>query len=152
MEENTNFVPESLTKIARPSSANPFIFVLIVFFIVSGIVSGYFLAKRNQKSSAASATVGTVSKDKIVKGSEFGVKDVSTFKDTATGSLEAGGLEGEGTHKIIREGGPSQTVYVISSVLDLDQFVGKKVQVWGETMKAQKAGWLMDVGRIKILE
>jgi hypothetical protein len=30
--------------------------------------------------------------------------------------------------------------------------VGKKVQVWGETFKGQKAGWLMDVGRIKALE
>jgi len=34
----------------------------------------------------------------------------------------------------------------------LDQFVGRKIQIWGETYKAQKAGWLMDVGRVKILE
>ncbi|PIU34820.1 hypothetical protein COT03_01835 [Candidatus Shapirobacteria bacterium CG07_land_8_20_14_0_80_39_18] len=95
---------------------------------------------------------GIVSKDKIVKGSEFGSKDLSKFKDTAMGVLESGGLDGEGTHKLIREGGPSQTVYLTSSVLDLDQFVGRKIQIWGETFQAQKAGWLMDIGRVKILE
>ena len=61
-------------------------------------------------------------------------------------------VNGEGTHKLIRDGGPSQTVYLISSVIDMSEFVGKKVQVWGETIDAQKAGWLMDVGRVKILE
>jgi len=66
--------------------------------------------------------------------------------------LEKNGLDGEGTHRLIREGGPSQTAYVTSSTLDLDQFAGRKVQVWGETFRAQKAGWLMDIGRLKILE
>ena len=27
-----------------------------------------------------------------------------------------------------------------------------EVQIWGETFKGQKAGWLMDVGRIKVIE
>jgi hypothetical protein len=26
------------------------------------------------------------------------------------------------------------------------------VKVWGETFKGQKAGWLMDVGRVKVME
>ncbi len=68
------------------------------------------------------------------------------------GTLEKGGIDGEGTHKLIREGGESQTAYLTSSIIDLDPLVGKKVQVWGETFKGQKAGWLMDVGRVKVLE
>ena len=30
--------------------------------------------------------------------------------------------------------------------------VGARVQVWGQTMGAKKAGWLIDVGRLKVLE
>ena len=41
---------------------------------------------------------------------------------------------------------------MISSVIDLDQYVGKKVEVWGLTLDAVKASWLMDVGRLKVLE
>jgi len=26
-----------------------------------------------------------------------------------------------------------------------------EVKIWGETFKAQKAGWLMDVGRVEIV-
>ena len=48
-------------------------------------------------------------------------------------------------------GDASQNVYLTSSVIDLSKYTGKKVQVWGETFQGQKAGWLMDVGRIKLL-
>ena len=34
----------------------------------------------------------------------------------------------------------------------VESFSGKKVMVWGETISAQKAGWLMDVGKIKVLD
>ena len=27
-----------------------------------------------------------------------------------------------------------------------------KVKVWGETFKGQTAGWLMDVGRVQVVE
>jgi hypothetical protein len=30
--------------------------------------------------------------------------------------------------------------------------VGKKVRVYGQTFAGQKAGWLMDVGYIEVLE
>ena len=52
----------------------------------------------------------------------------------------------------MRPGGPSQNVYLTSSVVDLNLFVDHKVQIWGESFAAHKAGWLMDVGRVKILE
>ena len=78
-------------------------------------------------------------------------KDAS-FKDSAEGYLEEGGLEGEGSHKLLRPGGDSQTVYLTSSVTDLDELVGTEVRIWGETFKGQKAGWLMDVGRVEVLK
>ncbi|MBI2611233.1 hypothetical protein HYW54_00615 [Candidatus Gottesmanbacteria bacterium] len=82
----------------------------------------------------------------------FGSDDTKLFKDTTEGTIEEGGIDGEGTHKLVRPGGESQTVYINSTVLDLDQFVGKKVKVWGQTHAAQKAGWLMDVGRVELME
>ena len=120
----------------------------IVALIISGVIVGFLLTKvpalnKNVKGSSA-AMVNTAT--------EVGSTDTTTFRDTATGTLETGGLNGEGTHKLTRDGGPSQTVYLISSIVDLDQYVSKKVQVWGETIKAQRAPWLMDVGRLKILE
>jgi len=122
----------------------------LIAVIVIGIISGFFLSKKyGGKEEPLPATM--VSSEKIKPGVEFGSKN-QNFKDTTIGVLERGGIDGEGTHHLVREGGPSQNAYLTSSVLDLDQFVGKKVQVWGETFKGQKAGWLMDVGRIKILE
>ena len=58
----------------------------------------------------------------------------------------------EGTHHLVREGGETHYVFLTSSVINLDPLVGKKVQVWGETIAARNAPWLMDVGRVKTLD
>ncbi|MDP3888842.1 MAG: hypothetical protein Q8Q24_02245 [bacterium] len=148
-EENT---PELVRPIQQDtvSAVKPkqsLVMVLVFVFIIgAGTATGYLLSNKFGGVSKSSAG-GTVS-----TGKEVGSTDTKTFKDTATGVLEKGGLDGEGTHKLIREGGPSQTAYLTSSVIDLDQFAGKKVQVWGETFSGQKAGWLMDIGRVKIIE
>jgi len=150
-EEVSNLVQAPDSSGEKPRIVKRVLPLLAILFVIGiGIFAGFFLSGR--RNSLSPGLSGTVPTEKIVKGSEFGSNDLSKFKDTATGVLESGGLDGEGTHNLIREGGPSQTVYLTSSVLDLDQFVGKKVQIWGETFQAQKAGWLMDVGRIKILE
>ncbi len=117
---------------------------LLAGIIGAGVLTGFILSKRVVTSQLLN--------EPLQQGKEVGSSDTKTFKDTAIGVIEKGGLNGEGTHKLIREGGPSQTAYLTSSVIDLDQFIGKKVQVWGETFKAQKAGWFMDVGRVKVIE
>lgn len=122
-----------------------------VVIIAAGVGSGYLLAQRGGgitgiKSAAEVAQTG------VKVGDVVGSADETVFKDNAIGMLDRGGIDGEGSHQLVREGGASQTVYLTSSVVDLEQFVGHKVQVWGETFAAQKAGWLMDVGRIKVLE
>lgn len=111
--------------------------------ILLGIGTGYLLSRSGVVGSpGAPATINT--------GKAAGSSDLTTFKDTATGVIQKGGTDGEGTHSLIRDGGPSQTVTLMSSVVDLDQYVGKKVKVFGQTMAAKKAAWLMDVGRVEL--
>lgn len=135
----------------RPSkSFRPILIAILI--IAAGIGSGYFLSQKfggvtaNIKSPQEAATAG------LKVGDIVGSADDKAFKDNAIGVLDTGGVDGEGSHRLYREGGDSQTVYLTSSVMDLDQFVGHKIQIWGETFNAQKAGWLMDVGRVKVLQ
>lgn len=111
-----------------------------VLLALLGIGTGYLLSHAN-----VTGAPGTVKTDKVA-----GSTDTKTFKDTAIGVIQKDGADGEGTHQLIRDGGPSQTVTLMSSVVDLDQYVGKKVKVFGQTLAAQKAAWLMDVGRIEL--
>ncbi len=120
---------------------------LAALIILLGTGVGYLLFRVSPPQVGGTSTPAMIKTDK-----EVGSTDTKTFRDAATGVLKKDGLNGEGTHQLVRDGGPSQTVYLLSSVVDLDQFEGKKVEVWGETIKAQKVGWLMDVGRVKIIE
>lgn len=118
-----------------------------ILLILLGVGTGYVLAKQSGSiGSPLSSTPKVVNTDTVV-----GSTDEKTFKDSAEGVIEAGGSNGEGSHKLIREGGPSQTAYLVSSVVDLDSFAGKKVRVWGATMAAKKVSWLMDVGKVELL-
>lgn len=132
---------------------------LCVVVIIGGALTGAGLQKLNAKTGDDSKTyqgqeITRVATDSnaIQNNQVFGSADEKTFKDSAEGYLEVGGIDGEGSHHLLREGGISQTVYLTSSVTDLSKFEGMKVKVWGETFKAQKAGWLMDVGRVQVLE
>jgi len=118
--------------------------VVFAILMCAGIGTGYLLASPGK----GTITIGgqTISG----QGKTFGSSDTKTFTDTAVGTIEKEGISQEGTHKLIREGGPSQTACLVSSVLDLDEFVGKKVKVTSKTMAAKKCPWLMDVGRIEL--
>ena len=125
--------------------------LIILLIITAGVGSGYLL---NSKFGTIPGlkSMSEVTESGLKVGDVVGSPDEKTFRDTAEGVIEAGGIDGEGSHKLLREGGDSQTAYLTSSVVDLDQFVGHKVQVWGETFAAQTAGWLMDIGRVKVVE
>jgi hypothetical protein len=123
--------------------------IACVLVVLAGVATAWLLSGK-LKSSTSGSTAQTVPGAKQTQ-KEAGITDEATFKDSAEGTLEQGGISGEGTHHLTREGGASQNVYLTSSVIDLEGFVGKKVQVWGETISA-KAGWLMDVGKIKVIE
>ena len=120
------------------------VFGVYFVLVLLGIATGYFL-------SHASTKMATNQKPGWVKtGKVAGISDTKTFKDSAVGTVAKGGLNGEGTHQLTRDGGPSQTVYLTSSAVDLDEYIGKKVKVWGQTMAAKKAAWLMDVGKVEL--
>lgn len=120
--------------------------------ILTGIMTGFGAFKLKNKDMAQTEVQNvTTDSNKIKNGDVFGVQDKDTFLDNATGYLEKGGIEGEGSHKLLREGGVSQTVALTSSVVDLDKLTGMEVKLYGETNKAEKAGWFMDVGRVEVV-
>jgi len=129
--------------------------ILCVVAIVAGIGTGFGAFKLKSQQDTASqgpAPVQQIAEGQINKGDVFGIQDSDTFSDEASGYLLAGGINGEGSHRLLRPGGESQTVYLTSTVTDLDLLVGMEIKVWGETYQGQKAGWLMDVGKVEVLE
>ena len=126
------------------------IFIFIAFILL-GIGTGFLVAKIKSGGASLSSR-SAISGGNFKKGEVVGSADTKTFNDTAEGVLKVGGIQDEGTHHLVRPGGDSQNVYLTSSVVDLSQFEGKKVKVWGKTFAGDKAGWLMDVGRVEILK
>ncbi len=140
---------------------NKMILPIILLIILLGAGSGYVLASFNSGDGSMGSAMGNggdkdlqreVATEEIQVGTKVGIADESTFRDSSEGAIEKGGLEGEGSHKLIRPGGESQTAAITSSVIDLDQFVDRKVKVWGETMGSQKVSWFMDIGKLEVLE
>lgn len=151
-------IPNLVTDQAKVKKT-PIVLILtltLVFAVLTGFLLSRLLPTTRQEQVSDSKTQQVLSTDQISGSDEikpgvvYGRTD-EQFKDSAEGSLESGGLGTEGTHKLTREGGDSQTVYLTSSVIDLELFVGKKVRVKGETFSAQKAGWFMDVGSVEVL-
>lgn len=126
--------------------------ILFVVLLLLGLATGYVLSQvRGGSTVKIAGPGGKITTATIQKGAVFGSKDEKTFKDSAEGTLKKGGIDGEGAYHLERPGGESQNVYLTSSVIDLSTFVGRKVKVWGQTNASDKAGWLMDVGRLQVL-
>ncbi len=121
--------------------------IIVLAIVMAGGFTGYVLAKGGRVGTAVSGGKTSTGLQKVV-----GIQDEKTFKDSAEGTLREGGTKGEGSHHLERPGGESQNVYLTSSTVSLDDYVGKKIKVWGQTFDAQRAGWLMDVGRLELLE
>jgi hypothetical protein len=120
--------------------------------VIGGILTGYGSFRlQNKEANPTQVQNLTVNADQVKNGDVFGVQDKDAFADNATGYVEKGGVNGEGSHSLLREGGVSQTVALTSSIADLDKLVGMEIKVYGETYKAEKAGWFMDVGRIEVI-
>ncbi len=130
------------------------IFVIVpVISIVLGVGTGFVLAQATPSRSSQSVS-GATQVDSVTEHTEqVQQKDAASFRDKAEGVIEKNDVsDGEnfasGTHKLIR-GDESQTAYLTSSVLDLNEYVGQKVTVYGETFSSSQVGWLMDVGRVE---
>lgn len=131
-----------------PSKAKLMMVLGAVLVVLAGVGTGWLASGRlGATGPTESAAPGAKTSE-----TEAGIADEATFRDTAEGKLVEGGIEGEGTHHLDRDLGEDKYVYLTSTVIDLESFVGKKVQVWGETISAKRAGWLMDVGKVKVIE
>src|SRR3990167_10963907 len=133
----------SLTK----SKGNLKMLVGAIVVVLLGTYTGWALS-----GSASSGSGQTVVPGSKVADKEAGISDESTFSDTATGTLEEGGIEGVGTHTLKQNDDPSKDVALTSTIIDLDSYVGRKIQVWGQTLSAQQVSWLMDVGKLRVLD
>ena len=117
---------------------------VLVFALVAGISTGYVLAQSGSKSASP---IDLNSAPKTAQ------QDSKTFRDFAEGKIEKkpepkkGEVYAEGTHLLKRDS--AVPVALTSSVVDLSLYEGKKVKVFGETQKALKEGWLMDVGKVE---
>lgn len=142
--ESQKLVDQTMSK-----KVNTVIYFVYFVLILLGVGTGYLL----HRNLSGGKGIGSGEKVTMTKTEKVeGLNDAKTFADPAEGIVEKGGVDTEGTHKLIREGGPSKTVALVSSVLDLDDYIGKKVTVWGQTFPPQKAGWFMDVGKIELRE
>lgn len=136
-----------------PTPDNKKYIIVFAVVVLLGVVTGFGLSKI--KSAAGGPVVNGQKVEVVNTPGEEGVKDMASFKNisTETGELKLndGKITSEGSHILVRPGGVSQNIYLTSSVIDLEKYVGKKIQIWGETFKGQKAGWLMDVIKIKVV-
>lgn len=156
MNEKTNLVSKpvgvdtALRKFPQETTKkNMLTLGLSVGVVLLGVLTGFLLS--GGKTSSSGETPNSDS-NVVANSKEAGAKDESTFATNAEGKLLEGGKKGEGTHYLERPGGESQNAYLTSTSLDLAPFVGKKVKVWGETISSLNAGWLIDVGKIRVIE
>ncbi len=143
-----NFDSGVVKKISLPVAS-----LIITTSLVAGGVSGFAatsFSNRGDTNNAQSAKAELNNPQSLDKKTA-GIKDTKTFPDQAEGILREGGFEGEGSYHLERPGGKSQNAYLTSSTIDLSEFIGQKVKVWGATFRASKAGWLMDVGYLEVL-
>lgn len=139
---------EFTEKITKPlmNAENPgrLIVITTITAVILGIFTGYILSTKGSDSKISSLSLGTA---------KTAQQDTKTFKDFAEGVIKAKPQSSdpseyvEGTHLLVREG--AVPVALTSSVVDLSKYEGKKIKVYGETQKALKEGWLMDVGKVE---
>ncbi|MCL4383991.1 hypothetical protein M1116_00895 [Patescibacteria group bacterium] len=154
----------NLSQAETDNHSSSFSFPLLIIIAVLAIGLG-FVANKLKKGSVSStnttadsiANAHPLSSDSITDKTSIKVGQVfgdsaKDFTDTATGVVEKGDINGVGTHILVRDGGPSQRASLTSSTIDLDLFIGRKVEVKGATQASSKTGWLLDVGELKVLE
>ncbi len=133
---------------AKGSISKIFPALLVLIIVAAGIFSGLVFSSRSKSVKTQASTQS----DQQEVTEETKKSFSQTFKDESEGTIEKNDdldKYSQGTHKLIRPGGESQTAYLTSTVLSLDVYVGKKVKVYGETFGSSQVGWLMDVGKVE---
>ena len=145
MEETKVLGSEKITKqLLNPDNPSKLLLTVVITAIVLGTLTGYIIS---QKSGGLQSPETSSNSTANVRSPQ---QDTRTFKDFAEGTIKTRPQSDEyteGTHTLVREG--AVPVALTSSVVDLSKYEGKKVKVFGETQKALKEGWLMDVGKVE---
>ena len=121
-------------------------FIVIGLSLILGVGTGYMLANKSTVSSSKKAPVSN-------QAVQTAQQDTKTFRDFAEGTIKPRPAPKnpeeyvEGTHFLERTG--ATPIALTSSVVDLSKYEGKRVKVFGETQKALKEGWLMDIGKVE---
>jgi len=152
----------STNQVSAPQKTQLFSVMGLSLVLLLALASGFWASRLFPFSKSSNKLIlpgqqQAISTDNISNASQIQVGKLygdtgTAFKDSATGTVEKGSINGIGTHILNRDGGASQRVSLTSSVVDLDLFVGHKVEVKGETNATNKTGWLLDVGSVKVLE
>ena len=127
-------------------------YLIVVLLVGLGIFTGLVVSSV-QKTKAQDKQAKSIEEEELSPQQQESF--AQTFRDEAEGTVEKNedlDKYAQGTHKLLRPGGESQTAYLTSSVLDLNEYVGKKVKVFGETFGSSQVGWLMDVGKVEVVE
>lgn len=145
MEPVESLKTEKITKNFL-SQDNPKRLLLVVLgvAVILGVITGYILSNKGKGGLTSAGLLNQPAKNPQ--------SDTQTFRDFAEGVIKAksqpsDGEYSEGTHLLERDG--AVPVALTSSVVDLSKYEGKKVKIFGETQKALKEGWLMDVGKVE---
>ena len=154
---NPTITNNSVPNLKVPKKINKTYLIIVPVAIIFGFLISRVLPTKVPVLTSDITDTNTKQATKIIEGEDVKVGITygnlsKNFGDSAMGTIKSGGVNGEGTHTLIREGGITQNAALTSSVVDLDLFIDKKVEVKGETNDSNKAGWFMDVGSIKILE
>ena len=132
-----------------PSNFNRLLTIILLVSAALGIGSGIILGTKQSPTSSKVATI-------LNTQPKTAQQDNKTFRDFAEGKIQVKPTPknpseySEGTHLLQRDNG--YPVALTSSVVDLSQYEGKNVKVFGETQKALKEGWLMDVGKVEVIQ
>ena len=98
--------PSVLKKFPKKISKKTALYALAsLLVILLGVGSGWALSGMKTFGSKEPSSAGAPGAETGAK--EAGIADEATFRDSAEGTLEKGGVDGEGTHHLVREVGPS---------------------------------------------
>lgn len=126
------------------------LFLAVTLPIALGVITGAYLGGKGywNKVTYRQVTGKTVV---VAVGQEYGVSDQKSIRDSAIGLLVDSDNKTKGTHRLVR-GADALTVYLTSSTIDLNQFLGRGMQIWGETFQRENVGWFMDVTKLKVIK
>ena len=153
MESSTNPQPSPASPL-RPIPNQPGLIkkllplIITVLILTGGAYTGLLFSNKNKLKSQTKSAIEQESLSPEQKQSFS-----QTFRDQAEGVVERNDKldkYAQGTHRLVRPGGDSQTAFLTSTVMDLDEYVGKKVKIYGETFGSSQVGWLMDVGKVEV--